>query len=292
MFISAYSLQDELTPDVPMEQITLTVNPRYRYKSDAPDAELEKRFETDSVKELISYAIGCMMGRYSLDKDGLVYANEKGEGFNPADYKTYPADSDGIIPVTDTAWFPAEDAVERLVAFVKTVWGDDTLAENLDFIANALDKKPTETSLETIRRYMTKDFYKDHLQTYKNRPIYWLFSSGKEKAFECLVYMHRMNAQTLARIRMEFIVPLLSKFEATLAKLEQDLPLAESTASRKIIEKQIDKLTKQKHELVNYDDVINHAINERIEMDLDDGVKVNYAKFANLLADSKKIVGK
>lgn len=292
LFIEAYGLQDELTPDVPLEQITLKVNPHYRYKSDAPDAELEERFKTDSVKELISYAIGCMMGRYSLDKDGLVYANEKGEGFNPADYKTYPADGDGIIPVTDTAWFSEEDVVERLVKFVKTVWGNDMLAENLDFIANALDKKPTETSLETIRRYMTKDFYKDHLQTYKNRPIYWLFSSGKEKAFECLVYMHRMNAQTLARIRMEFIVPLMSKFEATLAKLEQDLPLAESTASRKIIEKQIDKLTKQKHELVNYDDVINHAINERIEMDLDDGVKVNYAKFANLLAESKKIVGK
>ncbi len=292
LFIKAYGLQDELTPDVPMEQITLTVNPRYRYKSNAPDAELEERFESDSVKELISYAIGCMMGRYSLDKDGLVYANEKGEGFNPADYKTYPADNDGIIPVTDTAWFPEEDAVERFVKFVKTVWGEDTLAENLEFIADALDKKPTETSVDVIRRYITKDFYKDHLQTYKNRPIYWLFSSGKEKAFECLVYMHRMNAQTLARIRMEFIVPLLSKFEATLAKLEQDLPLAESTASRKIIEKQIDKLTKQKHELVNYDDVINHAINERIEMDLDDGVKVNYAKFANLLAESKKIVGK
>ena len=292
LFTKAYGLQDEITPEVPIEQITLTVNPRYRYKMDVSDAELEERFKTDSVKELISYAIGCMMGRYSLDKPGLIYANEKGEGFNPADYKTYPADGDGIIPVTDTAWFPAEDAVERLVAFVKTVWGNDTLAENLDFIANALDKKPTETSLETIRRYMTKDFYKDHLQTYKNRPIYWLFSSGKEKAFECLVYMHRMNAQTLARIRMEFIVPLMSKFEATLAKLEQDLPLAESTASRKIIEKQIDKLTKQKHELVNYDDVINHAINERIEMDLDDGVKVNYAKFANLLAESKKIVGK
>lgn len=292
VFIEAYGLQDELTPDVPLEQITLTVNPHYRYASNSCDSILEDRFKTDSVKELISYAIGCMMGRYSLDKPGLIYANEKGEGFNPADYKTYPADGDGIIPVTDTAWFPAEDAVERLVAFVKTVWGNDTLAENLDFIANALDKKPTETSLETIRRYMTKDFYKDHLQTYKNRPIYWLFSSGKEKAFECLVYMHRMNAQTLAQIRMEFIVPLMSKFEATLAKLEQDLPLAESTASRKIIEKQIDKLTKQKHELVNYDDVINHAINERIEMDLDDGVKVNYAKFANLLAESKKIVGK
>lgn len=292
LFINTYGLQDELMPDVPLEQITLTVNPRYRYKSDASDEELEARFKTDTIKELISYAIGCAMGRYSLDKGGLVYANEKGEGFNPADYRTYPADGDGIIPVTDTAWFPEEDAVERLVKFIKTVWGEDTLAENLEFIANALDKKPTETSVDAIRRYITKDFYKDHLQTYKNRPIYWLFSSGKEKAFECLVYMHRMNAQTLARIRMEFIVPLMSKFEATLAKLEQDLPLAESTASRKIIEKQIDKLTKQKHELVNYDDVINHAINERIEMDLDDGVKVNYAKFANLLAESKKIVGK
>lgn len=291
LFIDAYDLADEITPEVPIEQITLTVNPRYRYKTnDATDEQLEERFKADSIKELISYAIGCMMGRYSLDKDGLVYANEANIGFNPADYATFPADDDGIIPLTDTAWFADEDLVNRLVKFVETVWGKQTLAENILFIANALDKKPSETPEEAIRRYLTKDFYKDHLQTYKNRPIYWLFSSGKEKAFECLVYMHRINAQTLARIRMQFIVPLVSRIEARLNSIEQDI-IANPTKLRQL-EKEKDKLLKQKKELLDYDDAINHAINNKIDIDLDDGVKVNYAKFNGLLAMSTKIVGK
>lgn len=293
LFIEAYGLQEEITPEVPIEQITLTVNPRYRYKNtEASDEELEARFKADSMKELISYAIGCYMGRYSLDKTGLVYANEKNIGFDATKYQTIPADGDGIIPLTDICWFPEEDMVNRLVDFVKTVWGQETLAENLDFIASGLDRKSTETAVEAIRRYLTKDFYKNHLQMYKNRPIYWLFSSGKEKAFECLVYMHRMNEQTLAHIRMQFVVPLISKMNGALENMDKDIAAADSSAKQRQLNKEKEKLVKQYAELNKFDDALNHAINERITMDLDDGVKVNYAKFAPLVAESKKVVGK
>lgn len=293
LFIEAYGLQEEITPEVPIEQITLTVNPRYRYKNtEASDEELEARFKADSMKELISYAIGCYMGRYSLDKTGLVYANEKNIGFDATQYQTIPADGDGIIPLTDTCWFPEEDMVNRLVDFVKTVWGQETLAENLDFIASGLDRKSTETAVEAIRRYLTKDFYKNHLQMYKNRPIYWLFSSGKEKAFECLVYMHRMNEQTLAHIRMQFVVPLISKMNGALENMDKDIVAADSSTKQRQLNKEKEKLVKQYAELNKFDDALNHAINERITMDLDDGVKVNYAKFAPLVAESKKVVGK
>lgn len=293
LFIETYGLQEEITPEVPIEQITLTVNPRYRYKNtETSDEELESRFKADSMKELISYAIGCYMGRYSLDKTGLVYANEKNIGFDATQYQTIPADGDGIIPLTDTCWFPEEDMVNRLVDFVKTVWGQETLAENLDFIASGLDRKSTETAVEAIRRYLTKDFYKNHLQMYKNRPIYWLFSSGKEKAFECLVYMHRMNEQTLAHIRMQFVVPLISKMNGALENMDKDIAAADSSAKQRQLNKEKEKLVKQYAELNKFDDALNHAINERITMDLDDGVKVNYAKFAPLVAESKKVVGK
>lgn len=293
LFIETYGLQEEITPEVPIEQITLTVNPRYRYKNtEASDEELEARFKADSMKELISYAIGCYMGRYSLDKIGLIYANEKNIGFDATQYQTISADGDGIIPVTDTCWFPEEDMVNRLVDFVKTVWGQETLAENLDFIASGLDRKSTETAVEAIRRYLTKDFYKNHLQMYKNRPIYWLFSSGKEKAFECLVYMHRMNEQTLAHIRMQFVVPLISKMNGALENMDKDIAAADSSAKQRQLNKEKEKLVKQYAELNKFDDALNHAINERITMDLDDGVKVNYAKFAPLVAESKKVVGK
>lgn len=293
LFIETYGLQEEITPEVPIEQITLTVNPRYRYKNtEATDEELESRFKADSMKDLISYAIGCYMGRYSLDKTGLVYANEKNIGFDATKYQTIPADGDGIIPLTDTCWFPEEDMVNRLVDFVKTVWGQETLAENLDFIASGLDRKSTETAVEAIRRYLTKDFYKNHLQMYKNRPIYWLFSSGKEKAFECLVYMHRMNEQTLAHIRMQFVVPLISKMNGALENMDKDIAATDSSAKQRQLNKEKEKLVKQYAELNKFDDALNHAINERITMDLDDGVKVNYAKFVPLVAESKKVVGK
>lgn len=194
LFIEAYGLQDELTPEVPLSEITLTCCPHYRYGGNLTDEEREARLQSDTICELISYAIGCMMGRYSLDREGLVYAHAGNEGFKAlveeGAYATFAADEDGILPLSTESWF-ADDVATRLEAFVRTVWGKDTLEENLQFIADSLClaaikpvKKGGETSRETLRRYLSTQFYKDHMKTYKKRPIYWLFSSGKEKAFE------------------------------------------------------------------------------------------------------------
>ncbi len=284
LFIDAYGLQDEITPDVPIEQITLTVNPRYRYKSDATDAELEERFKADSIKELISYIIGCYMGRYSLDQNGLVYANANNNGFDHSKYQTIPADNDGVIPVTDTAWFPTEDATNRIEEFISKVWGEDKLQENLSFIANALGGKPTETPTEAIRRYMLDGFYKDHTSRYQKRPIYWMFSSGKNHAFDCLVYMHRINSQTLARIRTQFVIKLIDQMQTQLNALQDAIAATTSASEQRQMNKDATRLQKQLQELLEYDEKLNHAINQKIEIDLDDGFKQNYPKFTGLVA--------
>lgn len=223
LFIEAYGLQDELTPEVPLSEITLTCNPHYRYGGNLTDEEREARLQSDTIAELISYAIGCMMGRYSLDREGLVYAHAGNEGFKALEeegaYTSFAADDDGILPLTSENWF-SDDVAARIEAFVATVWGKESLEENLSFIADSLNlyavkpvKKGGETARETIRRYLSSQFYKDHLKTYKKRPIYWLFSSGKEKAFECLVYLHRYNESTLPRMRTEYVTPLLGQID-------------------------------------------------------------------------------
>ena len=301
LFIDAYGLADELTPDVPIDQITLTVNPAYRYGKALTDAEwsveqgfgaeLEARFRTDSMEELISYAIGCMMGRYSLDEPGLVYAHSGNEGFDASRYPSFPADDDGIIPVTDVAWFD-DDACNRLVEFLSTAWPREQLEANLAFLAAALDPKKGEAPRDTLRRYLAGGFFKQHLQAYKNRPIYWLFSSGKQKAFQCLVYLHRYHEGTLARMRTQYVVPLLGKLSGRLQMLADTIAAATSTAAAKRAQKERDSLTKQLAELQAFDEELNHYANERIALDLDDGVKVNYAKFAPLLAEVKKVSGK
>jgi len=300
LFIDAYGLADELTPDVPIEQITLTVNPTYRYGGKLTEDELKKRFQSDTLAELISYSIGCMMGRYSLDREGLIYAHAANEGFadlvEEGAYSTFPADDDGVIPLSDQEWFD-DDATNRFSDFVKTVWGEEQLQENLVFVAQslclyAIKPKSAETSLETIRRYLATKFYKDHLKTYKKRPIYWLFSSGKQKAFECLVYLHRYNAGTLARMRTEYVIPLTSKLNSHVEKLEQDKESTESAAEVKKIEKELSALHKKQVELSTFDEKLRHHADQRIELDLDDGVKVNYGKFGDLLADVKAVTGK
>lgn len=283
LFIDAYGLTDEITPDVPLEQITLTVNPKYRYGGNATDVELEERFKSDSIKELISYIVGCYMGRYSLDQTGLVYANANNDGFDHSKYTTIPADNDGIIPVTDTAWFDDEDMTRRVIAFVEKVWGPDTLEDNLRFIASALGGKTTDTPSETIRDYLVNGFYKDHLQRYQKRPIYWMFSSGKEKAFQCLVYMHRMTPQTLARIRTQFVSPLMGKLSVALQNIDTQILNAVTATESRNLNKQKDKLNKQAIELAKYDEDLKHAIDQNITIDLDDGVKVNYGKFEGLV---------
>ena len=196
LLIEAYGLQDELSPEVPEEQITLA------------RADREK-----DCQRLISYAIGCMMGRYSLDEPGLIYAHAGNIGFDSTRYKTFPADADGIVPITDELWFE-DDAANRIREFLLAVWSAETLEENMAWLAESLGQKANETPEETIRRYLAGSFFKDHLQTYKKRPIYWLFSSGKQGAFQALVYLHRYHEGTLARMRAEYVVPLTGKIQS------------------------------------------------------------------------------
>lgn len=240
--------------------------------------------------QLVSYALGCMMGRYSLDEPGLIYAQSNGLEFDPSRYSKFSADSDGIIPITDESWFD-DDAAERVREFVKVVWGAETLVENMEWLADSLGRKAGESADEAVRRYLSTSFYKDHLQTYKKRPIYWLFSSGKQKAFECLVYLHRYNEGTLSRMRMEYVVPLQSRMQARIDKLTDDIDSATSSAQQKALQKRKDKLTKQLEELRRFDENLRPYADQRITLDLDDGVKVNYGKFGNLLAEVKAITG-
>lgn len=272
-YIEFYGLQKELSCDVAIDQIMF--------------ARAERGKDTQS---LVSYAIGCMMGRYSLDESGLIFANSRGVGFNSDRYSLFPADIDGIIPVTDEPWFE-DDASERVREFVKVVWGDNTLVENMEWLADSLGRKSGESAEEAVRGYLSASFFKDHLKTYKKRPIYWLFSSGKQKAFECLVYLHRYNEGTLSRMRMEYVVPLQSRMQARIDKLADDINSATSSVQQNALQKRKDKLTKQLEELRRFDENLRPYADQRITLDLDDGVKVNYGKFGDLLADVKVITG-
>ena len=281
-----------------LDKVTLFTNPVYRYGVKLDEKKLKVRSQSDTLIELISYSIGCMMGRYSLDREGLVYAHAGNKGFDDLvtdkAYQSFPADDDGIVPLTDMEWF-SDDATYRFRDFVKTVWGEEQLQENLDFVAeslclHAIKPKRGESSLVTIRRYMSNQFFKDHLKTYKKRPIYWLFSSGKQKAFECLVYLHRYNDGTLSRLRTQYVTPLIGKYQARIGQLEQKLDGA-STSDKTKLNKNIAQLEKKQVELRVFDDNLKHYADMRISIDLDDGVKVNYGKFGNLLADVKTIHG-
>ena len=273
LFIDAYGLQDELTPDVPDEQITLTRADR----------------EKDSQR-LISYVLGCMMGRYSLDEPGLIYAHAGNQNFDASRYQKFPADADGIIPLTEMHWFE-DDATHRIREFLTAVWGKDTLDANMQWLAESLDKKANETAEDTIRRYLASKFYKDHMQTYKKRPIYWLFSSGKQGAFQALVYLHRYNESTLARMRTEYVMPLISKMAAYANSLETAKENSDSAAEIKRIEKKLLDIHKQQAELSSFEEKLRHYADQRITLDLDDGVKVNYGKFGDLLAEVKAVTG-
>jgi hypothetical protein len=290
IFIECYGLENDLSPDISLKQITLTINPFHRYSGDLTEMEIWERFCTDTTQELISYAIGCMMGRYSLDEPGLIYAHAGNIGFEPNRYATFPADADGIIPITDELWF-ADDAPSRVREFLRAVWGPDTLEENMAWLAESLGTKASETPDETIRRYVADKFFKDHLQTYKKRPIYWLFSSGKQGAFQALVYLHRYSEGTLARLRAEYVVPLIGKIQSRIEMLQKDAAAASSTAARNKLAKEVEKLKKKHVELLAYDEQLRHYADMRITLDLDDGVKVNYGKFGHLLADVKAITG-
>jgi hypothetical protein len=273
-FIEAYGLQGELIPDISDDQITLA----------RADRE-------EDVKRLISYSVGCMMGRYSLAEEGLICASSGNEVFDPSRYGDFPADDDGIVPVTDTEWFD-DDAAVRIEEFLKVAWSPATLKENLKFIGGSLASNGGNDPLKTIRNYLSKGFYKDHLKNYKKRPVYWLFSSGRQRAFECLVYLHRYNEGTLARMRMEYVTPLQGRMSARIDQLVGDVDAASSSAERNRKQKEKDKLVIQLEELRTFDEELRHYADQRIGLDLDDGVKVNYSKFGNLLAETKVVTGK
>ena len=283
LFIDAYGLQDELSSEVPIEQITLTVNPAYRYGGNLSEDELWNRFRQDTVKELLSYATGCMMGRFSLDHPGLILANAGDTLDNyyakvgkSSDAVAFRPDPDGIIPVLDGEWFE-DDIVARTREFLAVTFPESGVGENLRFIEVSLSKD--------IRKYFCAEFYKDHLQTYKKRPIYWLVQSPK-KGFSCLIYLHRYTKDTLNLVLNNYFRPYLQKLEARQAQLgldqlNDDLPARERTAARK----EAEKITKVLKECQAWEqDALLPLAQQRIELDLDDGVKVNYLKLQDVLA--------
>ena len=238
------------------------------------DISVRKANLKREIKSFVSYVVGCMFGRYSLDSEGLVYA---GGEWDERKYLTYIPDWDNCIPITDEEYF-SDDIVGRFVEFVKTVYGADTLEENLDFIANALGNKG-DTSREVIRNYFLKDFYTDHLKVYQKRPIYWLFDSGKQNGFKALIYMHRYDADTVGRVRTDYLHRAQKYVETAMQSAQYTIDNATSASEKSKATKAVTKYTKQLAEMKIYDEAIAHVANQRIEIDLDDGVKVNYAKF-------------
>lgn len=247
------------------------------------------RTKRDEITSLISYAVGCMLGRYSLDVDGLVLA---GQGATVDDYLakmpdpdhvTFMPDADNVLPITDDEYFD-DDIVCYFIDFVRTVYGEETLEQNLAFIAEALGGKGT--SREVIRTYFLKDFFKDHCQTYKKRPIYWLFDSGKKNGFKCLVYMHRYQPDLLARIRTDYVHEQQERYRAQIGYANDALVSAER-GERVRLDKRIKKLNDQLKETIAFEEKLHHLADQMIKIDLDDGVKVNYAKFQDVLAKIK-----
>jgi len=283
IFIDAYGLQDELTPEVPIEEITLTCNPAYRYGVKGTEADRETRLRADTMAEFLSYAVGCMFGRYSLDAPGLILANQ---GERLEDYlarvpsPTFTPDADNVIPVLDENWFP-DDIVERFRLFLRVTFGEQHFRENLKFIEDALGKD--------IRKYFTKDFYADHVKRYKKRPIYWMFSSPKG-TFNALIYMHRYRGDTVSVLLNDYLREFISKLEGERGRLEKlsDDPSASQGQRTKAL-KDIAVIAKQIDELNEWErDVVFPLAQAKIEIDLDDGVKANYPKFGEAL---KKIPG-
>lgn len=286
IFIDIYGLQDELTPEVEDKDVTVR------------KADLQRE-----IKSLISYAVGCMFGRYSLYKDGLIYAggewnidNYKFEAYQASNPNGFPKDiynsnwfmpdEDNCIPITDEEYFE-DDIVGRFVEFIRVVYGEETLEENLDFIAKTLGNRGN-TSRQIIRNYFLGDFIKDHIKTYQKRPIYWLFDSGKQNGFRALVYMHRWNADTIGNVRVDYLHRLQRVYESEIARMQETID--NSTDSREVAnaEKRKDKLLKQLKETREYDEKLSHLALARIDIDLDDGVKVNYEK-VQTAQDGKKL---
>ena len=263
IFIDIYGLQDELTPEVEDKDVTVR------------RADLGR-----DIRSFLSYAVGCMFGRYSLDVPGLAFA---GGVWDAGKYKTFPADGDNIIPICDDEYFE-DDLASRFFRFVETVYGPDTLSENLRFIADALGGKGNPK--EVIRSYFLNDFFADHCKIYQKRPIYWQFDSGRKNGFKCLIYLHRYQPDTIARIRTDYVHEQQARYRTAIEELEKRLQKA-STAERVKLNKQLKKLQEQAAELHAYEEKIHHLADQMIPLDLDDGVKVNYAKLQDVLAKIK-----
>ena len=291
IFIDIYGLQDELTPDV-----------------DDKDVTVRKADLSRDIRSLISYAVGCMVGRYSIYKKGLMFAggdwseepflqalwDDAGMQYVQAEGNMTPMmdlnpqkvvmpDEDGILPITDDEYF-YDDIVTLFVNWVRIVYGEATLEENLKFISDALGGKGSPR--EVIRNYFLNDFYKDHLKVYQKRPIYWLFDSGKKNGFKALIYMHRYQPDTIARVRTDYVHEMQSRYRTAIADVEQRINGA-STSERVKLTKRLTVLQAQAEELRLYEEKIHHLADQMIAIDLDDGVKVNYAKFADVLATIK-----
>lgn len=264
-FIDIYDLNDVITPQVKENFITIT------------KANLNK-----DIKSFVSYAVGCMLGRYSLNEEGLIYA---GGQWDPSKYSKFIPDYDNIIPILDTEYFE-DDIVGRFVEFVKVTFGEDTLEENLDFIAQALKKKGT-TSREVIRNYFLTDFFKDHVKTYKKHPIYWLFDSGRNNGFKALIYMHRYEGDLVARVRTDYLHKTQKALETAITHSDRIIDTSTSASEKSKAVKAKNKLVKQLEETKKYDEALAHVANQKIEIDLDDGVKVNYAKFQGVEVSSE-----
>lgn len=264
IFIDIYGLQDELTPEVEDKDVTVRRADRGR-----------------DIRSLISYAVGCIFGRYSLDKPGLAYA---GGDWNPDQYHTFLPDADNVIPITDEEYF-TDDLTGLFVAWVKKVFGADSLEDNLAFIAKALGTKGTSPRA-VIRNYFLNGFYADHVKIYQKRPIYWLYDSGKQNGFKALIYMHRYNADTSGLVRADYLYKMEQVYESEIARMDDAIAHG---ASREVAQatKRKEKLVKQLKECKDYDDRLGHIALARIPIDLDDGVKVNYDK-VQTGADGKK----
>lgn len=282
IFINIYGLQDELTPDVADKDVT--VARIYDTKEDIPESMKGNNYvltKSDVVKSLLSYAVGCMFGRYSLDVPGLAYA---GGEFDWSKYPTFRPDEDDIIPICDDEYFE-DDIVDRFCTWLRTVYGEAHYQENLQFISDALGGKGSP--LENIRSYFLNDFYKDHCKTYKKRPIYWLFDAGKKNSFKALVYIHRYDRDTMARMRTGYVYKQQELYKTRIETYKKRVDTAASQADKNKYKKELKRLQDQFDEIHAYEEKIHHYADLRQEIDLDDGVKHNYALFADVLAKIK-----
>lgn len=282
IFIGIYGLQDELTPDVADKDVT--VARIYDAKSDIPDSMKGNAYvltKSDIVKSLLSYAVGCMFGRYSLDVPGLAYA---GGEFDWSKYPTFRPDEDDIIPICDDEYFE-DDIVDRFCTWLRTVYGEAHYQENLQFISDALGGKGSP--LENIRSYFLNDFYKDYCKTYKKRPIYWLFDAGRKNSFKALVYIHRYDRDTMARMRTGYVYKQQELYKTRIETYKKRVDTAATQADKNKYKKELKRLQDQFDEIHAYEEKIHHYADLRQEIDLDDGVKHNYALFADVLAKIK-----